>query len=242
MARTKSTRPVRKSTAAPTSTVVPYSTAGLNRRILAVLKSTQELKRYSSDGVPTIFGNQTDIKFYVNFLSGIVQGTASNQRIGDQITVEKVLVNCRIIPMPGLYDDLTWSARTSILGLSNDSYQNSIVTTWTPSPAVTFGGYPSIGPINDMDYKVYADKRKITHFNHDPQGTIGTGEGILFDYFDMKKTFTGGKKITYEPGTNRTAMDNMVLSFSADNAGNSGTGVDVACKFFLNWHVFYRDA
>lgn len=219
--------------------------AALNSRIHRILNAGQELKRYSVDTGIAFGVSQLSSIQYVNPFAGIVQGTAINNRLGDTITVEKIVVTIRWYPGTGgsqYYDDFDISYRNTMLKVPDTSLVSTTLAAITLSN-YTYSGFISTGMLNDHDNKIISDKkRKYTASSRSAGFPAVTGSGYHFDVMEQQKTFTGGHKIVYKTGSNIQNQDNFIMILAADMSSYPTVTPVSPGSFYYAYNVFFRDA
>ena len=240
MARVKSI-PKRRKVVSSGAAVV--TAAALNTRIHRILNAGQELKRFSQDASIAFPAAGTNLLAYCNPFAGIVQGAALNQRVGDSITVEKIVVTIRWFPIYGgaVYaGDLSCDYRSSMIKVPDTTLASTTLSALSLTN-YTFSGFVSTGMLNNHDNKVIADKKKS--YLPTPMsagfGAPAGGLGYKTSVMEHHKKFSTGHKITYKTGGNLQNQDNFILVLAADLPGYL-TGASQG-SFYYAYNVFFRD-
>lgn len=246
MARTKSIPIKRKSVTSTMPGRRTYSTAGLNSRILSVLKSTQEVKRRSfrtSYANPTAGANDT--LCYSDIFASISLGAGVDQRIGDKIIVDKICITQRYIPVHSTGVDqnvISADLRLAIL-VSNEAMSGTAtMNTYAPAKPFVYNGYfQALGVINDMDRKVIAFSDKHTDGNNFV-GTNAAGIGTLSCTNKLYKKWPKGYVVRYKQATNEQADTSMYVVGALDVPGRGATAAigTLYCDYAID--VFFRDS
>lgn len=244
MARTKATPRVYKKRSMPGSGAI--TAAALNTRIHRILNAGQELKHYSNSSSFSFPASTTTLLTYVNPYAGIAQGTNANQRIGDAIKVERIVITSSWNPSYAgapLSSDLCCDWRTALIKIPDTSLIN---TTLTLAPGALAGfvfiGNQSNGLINGHDFKVLSDKK----YKYTPTpmstgfGAPTSGSYKFKNVIHSKKFGANGKKLHYKTGTSYQLEENELIVLGADLPGYLNASVQGS--FTLDYTVFYRDA
>lgn len=219
-------------------------TVSLNTRVHRILRNALELKHYSNDSSAVFPALATSALFYVNPFAGITTGTGISNRIGDQISVEKIVVTLRWYPNyagANYSGDLSLNWRSSMIKIPDVSLVATTLSTLSLSN-YTFSGFVSTGMLNNHDNKVVYDKKRT--YTPTPMstgfGVPAAGTGYKVDCFTAIKTWKNGMRINFKSGGVTQNQDNFIMVLAADipaylTAASQGT-------FYYAYNVFYRDA
>lgn len=241
MARVRSTRVVRKR--APVSGASILSASALNTRIHRILNAGQELKRYSSDSGIAHPALSLASLAYVNPCAGITQGTQITQRIGDSITIFKIVVTARWYPSyagANYSGDMCLTWRNAMIKIADTTLVSPNLVALPTTVPFTFAGFSSTGMLNNHDNTVISDKKK-TYLPTPMSAGFGapvTG-GYKLDYLEHTKVFKGGHKITFKSGTNQQVQENLIMVLAGDMPG-SLTAASHGTYYYA-YNVFFRD-
>lgn len=233
MARTKSIPMRRKAAAGGTRTLV--SGASLNTRIYRILNASQEMKVYYGDVAYAQTAVSAAWLWYVNPVSGIVQGTSAAQRLGDSIKVFKIVANAVVYNTGGDMAALDFSTRLTLLKTPDTLLNSSSGATYTGR--YVGSGFVSNGELDHMQNTILADRKFYRALTYSPK----TGSTLRFPY-TMTKTFgTGGHKIEFQAGGSTSQANKNMILVNAGDVPQDLTAVS-DCTIYMSFSVYYRDA
>jgi len=206
--------------------------ATLSTRIHRILNRAVELKHFSYD---TSF-NQTSTSttsVYSNYVSGIIQGTAAGQRIGDRIQIDSITitwVRAAVIAGPSEIDNLQ---RILLLKSPDKALQVQNLTSVGFTDLVR-SSFTVTGPVNTNNYKLFADRKSMYTALPTPGVISGIKEQVL------KHKFAGnGQIIQYTPGSS-IAVDGSNILVLESRSPTSFAGIN--WTHYCGVTVAFRDA
>lgn len=140
-----------------TGKVYKVGTVSLNTRIARILNRVVELKRYNSD--TSIAMTSTGVLgCYLNFLSGITQGTGQANRLGDRISLDHIKITILVQAQTAVASTLDCNSRIVVARTSDNGLTATSLTNINFIDLV-FSGYNITGPLNTNNYKIYKDTK-----------------------------------------------------------------------------------
>lgn len=215
-----------------TKIVIEPKPVSLNTRIVRALQSRLETKRYFNDSTISLDAT-SQVKAYVNPLSGIVAGGTSTDRVGDQIHVESIEFFFTYFQGSASRSDAHFEGNL-VRNNTSGAFVNSDMAVYS-GPNLHYIGFPTNGPDNKEAYTFHG-KKKMMFLSGDHIAASSTDTLMMWTH-----KVNLNRKVTYlGTGTSIKGGD-FIYVMGIDAPLPVVSGEDSA-TLSCNYLVTYKDA
>lgn len=222
--------PISKKRKSSTMTVAKAGTVSLNTRIARILSRVIETKRFNADSSIGLTATGV-LGCYMNFLSGITQGSGQSNRVGDQILLDHIKITVLVQAQTAVASTLDTLSRIVVCKSSDNGLTATSLTNLTFIDLV-YSGFNVTGPINTNNYKLYKDTKHYQKGRELPTVVGGMYKIELTHYFK-------NEKVQFRAGTNDVISGSHLVILQGKLFGGA---ISDPWTYFMGTTVAFRDA